>query len=78
MSIILNKNVFLIILCSILCGTVCIITNIIYSDKHKYKTEQISLISGYITTSCKYYNSSQCHDLIKWGQNIIEKLVNHK
>jgi len=48
-----------------------------YNDGYKYKltVDQTSYISGYVTTLCKNLNTTECKDLIIWGQQIINKLI---
>jgi hypothetical protein len=57
---------------------------------HQSKVNEISYISGFVSSSCKYldteskvfgtdtkgtsHNEQNCQSLVKWGQQMIEKL----
>jgi len=46
--------------------------------KHKNIDQTVTLvsyISGYVTSTCKYYNTTECQKLIDWGRDKIDKLI---
>jgi len=47
-----------------------------YKDYSIYQSsvDEISFISGYVTSSCKHLNTTECKELISWGQQLITKL----